>query len=70
MKDLETYIIEMVKQTGLSKREIQQMMHKKQSSSRKVISEKSALFLVENGQKFKKAGHSQEIPKEYLIIEE
>ena len=27
-------------------------------------------FYVKNGQKFKKAGQSQKIPKEYLIIEE
>ena len=46
MKDIENYIIGMVKKTGLSKREIQQMMHEKQSKSKKVISEKSALFLV------------------------
>ena len=46
MKDFETYIIEMVKQTGLSKTEIQQMMREKQSKSIEIISEKSALFLV------------------------
>ncbi len=46
MINLETYIIGIVKQTGLSKAEIQEMIHEKQSKSKKVISEKSALFLV------------------------
>ncbi len=46
MIDLETYIIEIVKKTGLSKTEIQEMVHKKQSKSNKAISEKSALILV------------------------
>ena len=46
MIDLETYIIEMVKKTGLSKTEIQEMVYKKQSKSNKSISEKSALILV------------------------
>ena len=46
MKDIENYIIGMVKKTGLSKTEIQEMMHEKQSKSDKVIPEKSALILV------------------------
>ncbi|KKL49789.1 hypothetical protein LCGC14_2312020 [marine sediment metagenome] len=46
MKDMENYIIEIVKQTGLSKTEIQEMVYERQSKSIKVISEKSALFLV------------------------
>ncbi len=46
MKDIENYIVGIVKKTGLSKTEIQEMMYEKQSKSNKVISEKSALILV------------------------
>ena len=34
------------------------------------MNEKFSNFYVKNGQKFKKAGQSQKIPKEYLILEE
>ncbi len=44
--DPEKYIIGIVKKTGLSKTEIQEMVHEKQSKSNKIISEKSALILV------------------------
>ena len=43
--------------------------NKKKKYSNHRLNELSSNFYVENGQKFKKAGYSQEIPKEYQIIE-
>ncbi|MFX0140508.1 MAG: hypothetical protein ACFFDN_43110, partial [Candidatus Hodarchaeota archaeon] len=41
---------------------------KKENLSRKFNEVGSNLY-VENGQKFKEAGYSQEVPKEYLMAE-
>jgi len=42
---------------------------KKKEYSNRRIHELSSKLYVENGQKFKKAGYVQKIPKEYLIAE-
>ena len=42
---------------------------KKKEYSKNRLNEFSTNLYVENGQKFKKAGHSQKIPEEYLITE-
>ena len=43
---------------------------KKKIYTKSTMNEKFSNFYVKNGQKFKKAGQSQKIPKEYLILEE
>ncbi|MFX1302118.1 MAG: gamma carbonic anhydrase family protein [Promethearchaeota archaeon] len=42
---------------------------KKKENLSKKLNEVSSNLYVENGQKFKKAGYSQKVPEEYLIIE-